>query len=101
MGAFMRRVIRAMVRRARDGDVEAVAELSRLRGDVAEAYRQAGAAAVEFGYTYGDLSRHLGISRQAAQQAFSVSVPQVGDHAVDPGQGGPGVPAVGGVGHPL
>lgn len=70
LGAFLRRMMRALVRRAADGDLEAVEVLAQLNGEIAQATRDAGDAAWRRGYSYTQIGDALGISRQAARQRF-------------------------------
>ena len=66
--AFLGRSIRAMGRRVADADPYALAELCNLRAvlDAAETEAMAGLAAQ--GYSYTEVARPLGITRQAARQ---------------------------------
>lgn len=68
--AFVKRMFRALVRRAADGDLEAVEALARLSRSCEAAARQAGDAAWRHGYSYTQLADALGITRQAARQRF-------------------------------
>jgi hypothetical protein len=68
--AFLRRMMRALVRRAAEGDLEAVEVLARLNGEIAQATRDAGDAAWRCGYSYTQIGDALGITRQAARQRF-------------------------------
>lgn len=67
-GAFTRRILRAYGRRVADRDIEALAGLVELRGEVDAAIDTAVDGLVAAGYSYTDIGRTLGISRQAAQQ---------------------------------
>lgn len=71
LSSFIKRMFRALERRAADGDLEAVEALAQLREPLAEATRRAGQAAYETGYSYTELAGPLGISRQAARQRFA------------------------------
>lgn len=71
-----RRMIRAVAARA-GSDVEGLTELARLRDDVDVELRQAvqqlrsgEGLAFGAGYSWGDIGRVLGMTRQAAQQRF-------------------------------
>lgn len=69
--AFLKRIIRAYSKRIADGDIEALADLS---GVVAELDHAIGQAVLqlraEYGYSWADIARPLGITRQAAQQRW-------------------------------
>jgi hypothetical protein len=70
--AMLRRMLRAMGRRAvTDGDLDALAdmvaihdEMAALIGDTVEGLR------VDRGYSWADIGRAAGVSRQAAQQRW-------------------------------
>jgi len=68
------RVARAMVRRAAEGDLEAVSALRSMQAAVDEALGQAAAAAHDFGYSWTHIADELGISRQAAWQQYGKAV---------------------------
>lgn len=70
----MRRMLRALVARATDGDLFALESLANLERAIPEAVEAAarGAHAGEAGYSWGEIGRELGISRQAAHQRFAV-----------------------------
>lgn len=70
MGAFMRRVCRAMVRRSGDGELDALVELVKTKRVLDAAIVEAGQAAHRFGYSHADIAAELGITRQAAQKRF-------------------------------
>jgi hypothetical protein len=69
------RMTRAIGRRIADGEVESLVELERLRTEVDEQMRAAVAALVDpagpWSYSYTDVARVLGVSRQAARQRFT------------------------------
>lgn len=70
-----RRMIRALVRRAGEGDTEALRELVETQAMLAGAIQEAGAAAYATGhYSFTDLAGELGISRQAARQRFAPAI---------------------------
>lgn len=71
VGAMAARVVRALVRRAGEGDSEALEELLKLAELLPAAIRDAGVAMHRFGYTYTELGDVAGISRQAARERFS------------------------------
>lgn len=70
MGSAALRMLRALVRRAGEGDTEALEWLAHLERVLPGLVAEAGAAAHEHGYTYTVLAQSLGISRQAARQRF-------------------------------
>lgn len=71
-GAFVRRVLRAYAARVADFDVEGLAGLAQLAQDVDAAVTLAVANLHQRGgYSWAELGRVLGISRQAAQQRYA------------------------------
>ena len=68
--AFARRVIRAYARRVASGDIEALTAMTALAADLDAAISQAVTGLREFGYSWADIARPLGITRQAAQQRW-------------------------------
>jgi len=67
MGAFLGRLLRAMVRRAEAGDLGALTALREAATRVDEAMNDAGRALRDgHGYSYATLGAELGMSRQAA-----------------------------------
>lgn len=68
--AFMRRMVRATSRRVGDRDIEALAGLAFLRDEVDAAMVAAVADLQAHGYSWADIGRVLGITRQAAQQRY-------------------------------
>jgi predicted transcriptional regulator len=71
LGAAVDRMLLALVRRGASGELEAIEELVRVR-DSMPALVQAAVAAAVAGpaeYSFGEVGRWLGISRQAARQA--------------------------------
>jgi hypothetical protein len=68
--AFARRVIRAYARRIADGDIEALTAMATLATDLDAAINQAVTGLREFGYSWAEIARPLGVTRQAAQQRF-------------------------------
>jgi hypothetical protein len=69
-GAFVRRVIRAYARRVADRDIEALTGLAALRDEVDAAMREAVTGLHGNPYSWADIGRALGITRQAAQARF-------------------------------
>ncbi len=72
MSGMVGRVAKGMVVRAKDGDLEALTALRDMEAAIHEAYIAAGAAlhAEPFAYSFTEIGREVGISRQAAQQMF-------------------------------
>ncbi|MGW5682473.1 hypothetical protein [Nonomuraea sp. NPDC003754] len=70
-GAFLKRIIRAYSKRIADGDIEALADLSGVVAELDHAIAQAVTKLrAEYGYSWADIARPLGITRQAAQQRW-------------------------------
>lgn len=69
-GAFARRILRAMGRRVSDRDIEALSVLADLQADLAAQMQTSVDALLAHGYSWADIGRQLGISRQAAQQKY-------------------------------
>jgi len=69
--AFVKRMHRALIRRAKDGDLEAVEALANLVASSSEACKLAADAAWRSGFSYTQIGDALGISRQAARQRFA------------------------------
>jgi hypothetical protein len=70
MAAMVARVSRSMTRRAAEGDVEALTALVQMREAVDAATVLSARALHDFGYTWADVGRELGVSRQAALKRF-------------------------------
>lgn len=70
-GAFARRILRAYGRRVADRDIAALSGLAALQAEVDAATRVAVASLRTQGYSWADIGRELGITRQAAQQRYS------------------------------
>lgn len=80
VGGMVTRMLRALARRAAEGDVEALEQLALLQSTVTE---QLGAGVAGFrdrGNSWGDVALVLGVSRQGAQQRF-------GSATIDPAHG--------------
>lgn len=72
IGAAAARMLRALVRRAQEGDWEALEQLAELENLASCSTQAAGhLMQTEFGYSYTQLGDVLGITRQAARQRFS------------------------------
>jgi len=71
MAAFVGRVARGMVRRAAEGDLETLGALANMARDIDKALALAASSLVlEAGYSWTEVGRELGITRQAAWQRF-------------------------------
>lgn len=70
LGAMIRRMVRALVRRAAEGDTEALEQLAIVERDVPMAVSVAIARmnVGEAGYSYTELAGVVGTTRQAARQ---------------------------------
>jgi hypothetical protein len=70
--AFARRILRAAARRVANGDVEGLAGLVALRSEVEAAIGEAitGLRSPQWSYSWADIARVLGTTRQAAQQRY-------------------------------
>jgi hypothetical protein len=70
--AFAGRILRAAARRVADGDVEGLAGLVALRSEVEAAIGEAitGLRSPRWSYSWADIARVLGTTRQAAQQRY-------------------------------
>ena len=69
-GAFARRILRAYSRRVADRDIEGLAGLVAVRDEADRATATAVAALREQGFSWADVARVIGCSRQAAQQRY-------------------------------
>lgn len=72
MAAFLKRTFRAMTRRAAEGDLEALSALEGSRVELTYQLGESARALHAFGYSWTEIGRELGISRQAARQRFEV-----------------------------
>jgi hypothetical protein len=72
MGAMLSRTLRAMVRRAADGDQEVLSVLAGLEQQLHDAQRDAARELHARGHSWTFIGRELGITRQAAQQRFGI-----------------------------
>jgi hypothetical protein len=70
--AFAARILRAAARRVADGDVEGLAGLVALRCELDAAISEAvqGLRSPKWSYSWADIARVLGTTRQAAQQRY-------------------------------
>ena len=70
--AFVARILRATARRVADGDVEGLAALVALRSelDAAISSAVAGLRQPQWSYSWSEIARVLGTTRQAAQQRY-------------------------------
>ena len=69
--AFLRRAIRAAGRRVGRGDVEGLADLLSLAGELDRAIDTAVTGLRNAGYSWGEIASRVGVSRQAAQQRWA------------------------------
>jgi hypothetical protein len=67
---FVRRVVRAYARRVADGDIDALADMTRLATELDDAISQAVIGLRKAGYSWAEIAVRLGVSRQAAQQRW-------------------------------
>ncbi len=68
--AFLRRAVRAHGRRIAGGDVDGLAELLALAGEVEAAIRTAVVGLRQAGYSWSEIADRLGVTRQAAHQRW-------------------------------
>ena len=69
--AFLQRVIRAYSRRIASGDIDALTGMTGLSADLDAAIGEAiTALRSRHGYSWADIGRRLGITRQAAQKRW-------------------------------
>ncbi|MFI0484667.1 hypothetical protein [Actinomadura sp. 9N215] len=73
--AFLRRILRAYSRRIAAGDVEALAHLAEVADELHTTMHTAVTGLRAYGYSWADIARPLGITRQAAQQRFGGDSP--------------------------
>ena len=72
--AFLRRAIRAYSRRVASGDIDALADMTRLATCLDQAVTEAiTGLRTGAGYSWADIALRLGISRQAAQQRWGTT----------------------------
>ncbi|MEO3785050.1 hypothetical protein ABGB12_17095 [Actinocorallia sp. B10E7] len=68
--AFLRRIIRAYGRRIASGDIEALTDLAALSAELDHATAQAVIGLRAYGYSWAEIARTLGVTRQAAHQRW-------------------------------
>ena len=74
--AFLRRAIRAYSRRVGSGDIDALADMTRLATHLDQAITEAVTGLrTAAGYSWADIALRLGITRQAAQQRWGGDKP--------------------------
>jgi hypothetical protein len=67
-GGFVRRIVRAYGRRVADQDIEALAGLAELQRELEAVTVAAIDGLLASGYSWADIGRQLGMTRQGAQQ---------------------------------
>lgn len=70
VGAAAGRMMKGLVKRAANGDTEALEQLLGLDAVLASATREAGAALHDFGYSWAELGSVAGTTRQGAASRF-------------------------------
>ena len=70
-GAFARRVLRAYGRRIAAGDIDAITELRQLAEEVESALGRAVLGLRLLGYSWADIGKRLGVTRQTAHERWS------------------------------
>ena len=68
--AFVRRVLAAYSRRVASGDIEAITGMAAIAADMDTALRDAITGLRARGYSWADIAKRLGITRQGAQQRW-------------------------------
>ena len=69
-GSFVRRIMRAYGRRVADRDIEGLAGLAQLQTELTAQIKDTAQALQAQGYSWAEIGRVLGVSKQAAQQRF-------------------------------
>lgn len=69
-GGFVRRIVRAYGRRVAAQDIEGLAGLVALRSDLDDAVTAAVVGLQASGYSWTEIGRVVGLSRQGAQQKY-------------------------------
>jgi len=72
--AFLRRAIRSAGKRVGNGDVDGLADLLALAGELDSAIDSAVRGLRGAGYSWGEIASRLGVTRQAAQQRWGGDV---------------------------
>lgn len=67
---FQRRIIKAHAKRVAEGDVEALTDLVALSEHIDDAITDAVKGLRAFGYSWSEIARPLGMTKQAAQQRW-------------------------------
>lgn len=70
LGGMIRRCIRALVERADEGDALAAEELFALRPFLRDQERSAASAMLRAGYSWAEIGRAAGVSKQAAYERY-------------------------------
>ena len=73
--AFLRRAIRAYGHRIAAGDIDALADAAFLSKQLDTAIKAAVSGLRQRGYSWADIGRQLGVTRQAAQQRWGGDAP--------------------------
>jgi hypothetical protein len=73
--AFARRIIRAFGRRIEAGDIDALADVAFLSAQLDHTIRESVTGLRQRGYSWADIGRQLGVTRQAAQQRWGGDKP--------------------------
>lgn len=71
VAAAARRFARALAKRAEEGDTEALEGLVALAAEVDASIGRAARSLHSCGYSWTDIARTIGVSRQAARQRFA------------------------------
>lgn len=69
-GSFVRRIMRAYGRRVADLDIEGLRGLADLRAELDAQITESAQTLQAQGYSWAEIGRVLGVSKQAAQQRF-------------------------------
>jgi hypothetical protein len=72
--AFVRRVLRAYGRRIASGDIDAITELNSLFEEVEAALGRAVLGLRLLGYSWADIGKRLGVTRQSAHERWSETI---------------------------
>jgi hypothetical protein len=73
--AFIRRVLRGYARRIGAGDIDAIADLGGLLGEVETVLNRAVAGLRDTGYSWAEIGLRLGVTRQAVHQRWGDAQP--------------------------